>query len=240
VRAAALTADWLERSGVPVAVFGVHDHGRRPVDVYTVKDYRDPFRPERIASMHAVGVGGFRHGAAVRHLSARLSRERPGGRHLIVLMTDTASHYLAPGYDRAGRQLARSRCASCQARGQCPVEAKDARLTMRNMTAPPNIYYPTSYEMADLKDALAANPHVELILALLDTGYSAAVLDRALGHGRWVRLSSDKDDRHLVRELRRVMTQPLPKASVILPETTSRRRYGLGEHQRDALREAKR
>ncbi len=208
VRATSLATDWLERSGVPVAVFGVHDHGRRPVDIYAVKDYRDPFRRERVASLHAVGVGGFRHGASVRHLAAKLGRERSGSRHLIVLLTDAASHYLAPGYDRAGRQIAKSRCANCQARGRCPVEAKDVRLTMRNTTAPPNIYYPTFYEMADLKDALAANPHVEPLFALLDTGYTASVLDKAVGLGRWVQLSSENDGPRLVRELRRVMTQP--------------------------------
>ncbi len=205
VRAAALVADWLERSGLPVAVFGVHDHGRRPVDVYTVKDNRDPFRRERLASMHAVGVGGFRHGAVVRHLAARLGRERPGGRHLIVLMTDAASHYLAPGYDRAGRQIAKSRCANCQARGRCPVEAKDARLTMRNTTAPPNIYFPTFYEMADLKDALAANPHVDPLFAVLDTGYAPGVLDKAVGPGRWVQVSNDQQVPLLIRVIRRVI-----------------------------------
>jgi hypothetical protein len=180
--------------------------------MYTVKDYRDPFRRERVASLHAVGVGGFRHGAVVRHLATRLSRERPGGRHLIVLLTDAASHYLAPGYDRVGRRIVRSRCANCQLRGHCPVEAKDARLTMQKTTDSPNIYFPTFYEMADLKDALAAHPHVEPLFAVLDTGYAPRVLDKAVGPGRWLRLTSEQDGPRLVRELRRVMTQPAGRA----------------------------
>jgi hypothetical protein len=138
----------------------------------------------------------------VRHLAARLRRQFHAGRHLVILMTDAASHYLAPGYDRAGRQIVKTRCANCQARAHCPVEAKDARLTMRHSSAPPNIYYPTFYEMADLRDALAANPHVEPLLVLLDTGYAPRVLDRALGPGRWLTLLSGGDGRRLAREVR--------------------------------------
>jgi hypothetical protein len=91
---------------------------------------------------------------------------------------------------------------------------------MRNTTAPPNIYFPTFYEMADLKDALDANPHVEPLFAVLDTGYAPGVLDKAVGRGRWLQLSSEKDGPRLVRELRRVMTQP--------PGGTMLRRGSLG------------
>jgi hypothetical protein len=171
----------LESAGVPTGIFGVRDFGRRAVDFYDIKGFGASFDPEALRRLHAMQLGGFRFGAILRHLSARLQRERMGTRNVVVLLTDTGSHYLAFGIERVDSMF-RKRCLGCQQR--CWVEAQEPSVTAFKS---PDIrmFYPPSYELADYQAAAAQAANVDPLLVLLDEGYADELLNRYAT--RWCR-----------------------------------------------------
>ncbi|MFH1467323.1 MAG: hypothetical protein ABIO70_23270 [Pseudomonadota bacterium] len=180
----------IEGAGVPVGIFGADDQGRRSIDFHVVKDHREPFEPQRVAGLHAVRAGGFRFGAAVRHLDARLRRQGDPGPHLVVLLMDCGSYYLCKGADRVEATL-QHRCTACQHRAACNVEPTRPQLQLPDMDL--NVFYPSSYAFADLGHAVADAPGMEVVACMLDIHQPAARLDRVFGAGSWVRLMSTDD-----------------------------------------------
>ncbi len=205
-----MLARWLDRSSIPVAVYGAIDGGRRPVDLMVVKDYDEPHNSQRIRSLHAQRTGGFRYGAVFRHLGARLPKARPHARHLVMVMTDWSAHYLYPGYDYLLGKL-RLRCRDCQSRVRCPIEPLVPQTEMRGSPTRPkkdelNIFLPPFYEFADVRHALQTTPQIEPLFVALQSGYSKRTLDETFGPDRSHALLSMADEPKLVQRIRELMT----------------------------------
>jgi hypothetical protein len=195
-----------ERSQIATAVFGVHDIGRRPVTFHCVKDFADRLDLARIGGLHSIGIGGCRLGAVIRHTAARMARDFPK-RNLLVLVTDSASHYFAVGMDsRLRSEFVTKRCRNCQARARCPVEVIDPRTTIRESGPDsPNFFYPTFYEFADIRDAKNSNPALEVFAILLGSHYSQRSLDKTFGPRNWATVLSRSDISGLPRAVWRLL-----------------------------------
>lgn len=72
--------------GHTLSVAGFHSNGRHEVNYVTVKDFDEPFDAEAQARLYALyGCGATRMGAAIRHATAKLIKEKSEHRLLIVV-----------------------------------------------------------------------------------------------------------------------------------------------------------
>lgn len=198
-------ASRLMAGGHDVGIFGAHDGGRRSVSLHVVQDWGQDAGAERVASLHALGAGGFRHGAAYRHLAWRGEEQRPGHPHLIVLVTDNASHYAIPGFDRVTTELHRTRCPRCVHRHRCPIEPRDQKIFLDAGDEEVALWHPISHETADLAHAVSSNPEVTPYLISLEDRYTDQDLDEAVGRGHWSRVLSENQFGEAARIMRRLI-----------------------------------
>lgn len=207
----------LEQAGIPTAVWGVHDMGRRSVTLWQAKTFEQPFDPEVIRSMHAIGVGGARFGAVIRHASSIAKKQLSDRQHMLVILTDAASHYQTIGIDDfLSKQIVSRTCSKCQIRPNCWVEPIDPRIDLRRKKASVpnlNLYYPTFYETADIQNAIKSSPNLTTIFVVSGTHYSRSLLDKTYGSNRWMTLLSRADYSRIRRIFQRLLrespTKPL-------------------------------
>lgn len=184
---------WLQEAGIGSAVYGAIDAGRRSVRLHEIKGWGERADIERLRTVHHLGTGGFRTGAIVRHLSHR-SRERlgPQVRRHLVLLTDSDAHYLARGLDGGIGSIQRRRCPQCNLWKTCGIEPRFPS-TQIGEGATPDIhsFFPTYYEFADLRHAVAADPEQRAHAVMCGPWYSDTLLTRTFGR-RWRRLLAPK------------------------------------------------
>lgn len=199
-------ASSLEKLAIPVALFGACDGGRRPVSLYRVREHGERFCRAKLRSLHAVQTGGFRYGALMRHLASYHTPKSPHCRHLIVVITDWASHYVAPGLDDAFRSLP-LRCRTCKRRPQCSVEPIVPQTSMPSRKDAPirHVYYPAFYELADAQNAVETmcGPRVIPLFVVLNSGYTQSVLEESFGRDGFFCLQNAEDEPRLFDLIRR-------------------------------------
>lgn len=172
-------------------IFGLHDNGRRPVNLHIIQEFGEPYDGPRLASVHALWTGGFRYGAGLRHLAARMERECPGDRHVIVVLTDAGNHYSTPGVDRM-REFGLKSCLHCAAR-RCSVEPWHGQTPPIGSGRVAYLYQPFRYELEDVYEARTEIPDVRCLFIMLEEGYSTDAMDRHFGSGNWRHLLQDAD-----------------------------------------------
>ncbi len=191
---------------IPIGLFGGWDTGRRSVTLHVLKDWGERYLPSRLLSLHTMGMGGFRMGAMVRYLSWRGERVAPGARHLVVMLTDSASHYLARGLDRV---LAKNHppkgCMQCNHAETCSIEPCVPRVNGSGQLEDRGLYYPTFYELADLRQALIASPQVTPALVLLDDFYDEPAVRRQLPRGDCVVIRRAEEAENVDRILQSIL-----------------------------------
>ena len=193
----ALGTDTTARS-IPFAILGAVDGSRRLAHLFTVKPWESRYNPATLATLRSVAGGGFRHGAVVRHLGRTLPRRMPHHRHVVVLLTDTSSHYLARGMERAFAEVHRGHCPTCGERRRCPLEP---HRFSTHINGGHGIYLPLAYELADLADARATAPALSAHLVLFGRDGDDTQLDRILGPAGWTRANGANWLRATLRRL---------------------------------------
>ena len=177
-------------AGIPCGVFGLQDFGRRSITLWAIKDYSLPYDPACFATVHSTCFGGFRHAAGVRHLVSVAQSRFPGRRHIAIILMDTGSHYFCPGTDKIGDDYLKC-CATCGKK--CPQEPEGPCIGLSVAGQNFNMFYPLSYELADLRHAATGASDMAVFPVLLGPHHSPQALDRELGQNRWARVLDDSD-----------------------------------------------
>lgn len=189
------------RHGFPTAVYGLHDFGRRHATLYEIKSTTAPYSEAVFKTIHTMCVGGFRAGAGIRHLDRMASVSHPGYRHLLVMITDTGSHYLSTGNEKMMVRHFENRCPPCT--HPCVVEP--CVLSSNIHQGPFNYYYPAAYELADMQHAVAHADCTTPLLVLLGNDYSDRALDHYLGRHHWMRFLGAHHLPLLMRNINRLL-----------------------------------
>ena len=192
----------LEAAGHRTEVFGGADFGRKDARLIQLKRADEPasapwskrlFRPDRI---------GFRHGAYIRHLGSRPAMRAPSSR--IVLLCDTASHYIGYGLEGFLAKVYEHMCENCT-----PGFAHDSNRrpglfsSMCDPSAPRSgleghvigVFLESLVELQDLRWATAECPS-PVHGVFFGAHWRDSTLDWALGPDGWsrVREADDVDD----------------------------------------------
>lgn len=199
---------WLRNAGHETALFGAVDSGRQDIQVELLANPT----ADITASLRHLGPrasGGFRHGAVVRHLVHRLPQLWPGRRHVLVFITDTASHYLSFGLEKAFSPL-REKCLNCGSRMNCAKEPRRPILDYVDGDSPLSVFRSTLYEMKDLAHAVRGSSHgsrlrIPVHGVFIGGDYRDTTLERALGAGGFSRCTSLADVPTANRRIRRAV-----------------------------------
>ena len=108
-------------------------------------------------------------------------------KHLVVLLSDGGSRYVAPGVAKFVRDQA---CRECSMRKNCVMEPTDQRLGIRAPVEYHNVFYPTFYETGDVTHALKTHPKLQPLFGAFGDGGSDDVFREAYGPRGFVRLSA--------------------------------------------------
>lgn len=179
----------LQLAGVKTGVFGLHDFGKKLIDFQIVKDYEDPFDPVKIESLHALYFGGARIGAGIRHIGGRVENAYPGKKHIVLVLIDNGSRYLAKGMENTLKKIV-PQCKDC--RHVCRFEPVLPQIRARSYDRI-NLYYPANYEYGDVCHAISSMPRIRPFFVMLDSEYSPGLLDKTLGHDNWTSCVTFKD-----------------------------------------------
>lgn len=200
---------WFDEAGMDFGIFGGWDTGPRPSTLYVHKDYAEPFDPAALETIHADSFGGFRFGGIVRHLSARVSREFPGRRHLVVLLTDATCHYVVAATQERMREIDFTEtCRRCEQRPNCIGEPPRHQLRSAESDAGvPTLLLPTFYAMGDFTHAMESCPGTECLFVVLDEGFTRALLDRVFGVQGWLLVTTDESQMALASRIRSILTR---------------------------------
>jgi len=202
-KAVYLTHSMIEKmhsAGVKTGIFGLHDFGRKRINLHIIKDYEAPFDVKKLESLHAMYFGGSRMGAGIRHLGKKLEMSYPGMNHFILILQDNGSRYLAKGLENALKQLV-PRCKSCKHR--CRFEPQIPKIRS-HYDDPINIFFPAYYEYEDINNAILSLPNVYPFFVMLDAGCQSNLLDTSIGHENWASFLSTNDlyfVEHKIKEL---------------------------------------
>jgi len=186
----------------PAAVYGGWDPGRRAVTLYEL-------RPEhRLGDLHTLIPGGFRMGTIVRALAAR-EYGRNVQKHVCVLVTDCASHYVIPGGEHLFATMkVGGPCRNCWGAERCAFEPT-APLPRGRSDRRIQTFLPTSCELADLASAVkstraGSNAATSCVLAVCGGDYDAELVRAYITEpiGQYVTLFADDDTRKLERAVR--------------------------------------
>ena len=200
-----VTASTLDQEQVSFRILGMHDTGRKQITCHVVKDFANPFDPNLLHSIHTQGLGGYRIGAILRALSSQITGDT---RHLIVCITDAASHYTESRPDNAFHQIATTCCATCDKLANCWAEPIDAREGVRSPEEHPKcaetrLFKSIEYEISDIQHAIASNVHVTPLIVLLnghaDNPWSQAFPEHCLN------ISSPQDPTQLLEVIKNLV-----------------------------------
>jgi len=183
--------------GISTSVLGAYDLGRRPVHVYRIIDFHEPFDLGRLMACHCIAIGGFRTGSVTRYIDAMIQERFPEGNNKMILFTDAGSRYIdfrkGPFDEKIEKML--PICSSCLCSQPCHLEPVDYREIFANESRSDGekFFLPLTYELNDLTHAInASRTHVQFV-AVEESGQNVPFWDAAVGDENWKSVNTHAD-----------------------------------------------
>lgn len=184
-------------------LFGYNDIGRQSGSLTVFKDYHQSYLMGMENKMDTVTLGSFRMGLIIRHLASRIGEVANEMKHVLILLTDSGSHYFKRGQEKHLATLRDSYCPACPQERNCKYEPVSA--TIDFIIQGGNAFYPQYYELADVQNALQNNKEIVPFYATFDSVSDPKGLDSVFSPENWHAAMNESAIPLMLKKIRKLM-----------------------------------